>query len=94
MLVTQALCSRISYSPDGRVTFVYCRPEQKFTFLEGQFMMLEILGHTRLDGKALKNSYSIATTSHMLQEQGEIGFVVKKASDDGVSDFLTTKTKI
>lgn len=70
------------------------KPQEIFSFKEGQFMFLEIPGVTRADGSALKNAYSIGTTSHFLQETGEIGFIVKKASIDGVSDFLTQRIQV
>ncbi len=94
MLRTTAVCTKIEKSDSGHVSFVRFKPSQKFEFREGQFMFLEIPWRLKKNGKVLKNAYSIATTNQFLQQKGEIGFIVKKASDDGVSHFLTQEVAI
>lgn len=89
MLRTLATISHIEYSPSQEVTFVRCVPEHRFTFEEGQFLMVEsVFNHAEL-GKPLKKPYSIATTNKELQEKGTVGFIVKKTMDGYMSDFLT-----
>lgn len=73
-------------SPSGLVSFVYFQPEQTFAFDEGQFMMITHQNELR----TLKKPYSIATTNKLLHEDKRIGFIVKKTSEHGMSDFLTT----
>lgn len=69
MIKTNATISHIEYSPSGQVTFVRFSPEEKFTFEEGQFMMIEsTFNHPEL-GKPLKKPYSIATTNEELQTE-------------------------
>lgn len=69
MIRTEATVSYIEYSPSGEVTFVRFTPDEKFSFAEGQFVMIESLfNHVEL-GKPLKKPYSIATTNDELQTQ-------------------------
>lgn len=75
-------------SPSGLVSLVYFQPEETFTFLEGQFMMITYQD----DARTLKKPYSISTTNRYLQETKRIGFIVKKTSEDGMSAHLTTQT--
>ncbi len=49
--------------------------------------------HPKL-GKPLKKPYSIGTTNQELQENGTIGFIVKKVREDYMSDYLTTTIKV
>ena len=39
--------------------------------------------------RIIKKPYSIASTSRQMQESKQISFVVKKASEDGMSHYLT-----
>lgn len=48
----------------------------------------------QIDEQTIKKPYSIASTNLMLQNEKLIWFVVKKASESGMSDFLTTKLQI
>ncbi len=78
MIKTQATISHIEYSPSGDVTFVRFVPDEKFSFQEGQFVMIEsTFNHVEL-GKPLKKPYSIATTNDELQTKGTLGVIVKK----------------
>lgn len=94
MIRTPAICTRIELSDSKQVSIVYFRPTSLFEFQEWQFMFIEIPGRTRANWKALKNAYSIATTNAFLQKNGEIWFIVKKASEDGVSHFLTQQIQV
>lgn len=85
MLTTTATLVHKYDSPSGNVSYVLFQPELTFSFAEGQFCMIEAI----LDDKLSKKPYSIATTNRMLQEEKLIWFVVKKASDNGMSAYLT-----
>lgn len=85
MLTTSATLKYKYDSPSGNVSYVLFQPEHTFSFTEGQFCMIE----AEINGKVIKKPYSIATTNQMLQEEKCIWFVVKKASENGMSDFLT-----
>jgi ferredoxin-NADP reductase len=90
----RSVISHIEYSPSKEVTFVRCKPETLFTFKEGQFMMVAS-DHTHEGlGKALKKPYSIATSNQELQEQGSIGFVVKKVREGFMSEYLTDTIQV
>jgi ferredoxin-NADP reductase len=89
MIQTQATVVDIQYSPNKQVAFIYFKPEQLFSFQEGQFMFLERLWFAYPDGKMMKNAYSIGTTNRLLQDEGIIGTIVKKSSEGGMSDYLT-----
>lgn len=58
--------------------------DQPLSFKEGQFVMLE----KELDWKKVLRSYSIASTNKQWEE-GIIEFIVKKASENGMSHYLT-----
>ena len=77
-------------SPSGLVSFVIFQVEDVFSFQEGQFVMLEL----ELWWSSIKRPYSIATTNQQMQEEKHIGFVVKKVSDDGMSQHLTQHIKM
>ncbi len=90
----QSTITHIEYSPSKEVTFVRCKPDTQFSFKEGQFMMLASdHNHTELQ-KPLKKPYSIATTNQELQEDGTIGFVVKKVREGYMSEYLTAGINI
>lgn len=74
-------------SPSGKVSYLLFQPEEIFFFSEGQFVMIETL----IEDQIVKKPYSIATTNRMLQEEKLIGVIVKKASTNGMSDWLTSK---
>lgn len=89
MIQTQATVVDIQHSPNKEVAFIYFKPEETFSFQEGQFMFLERSWFAYPDGKAMKNAYSIGTTSTLLQEKGIIGTIVKKSTVWGMSEYLT-----
>ncbi len=90
----KAIVSHIEYSPSKEVTFVRCKPEDNFTFKEGQFMMVASDHIHEWLGKPLKKPYSIATTNQELQEKGSIGFVVKKVREWFMSEYLTDTIQV
>lgn len=65
MITTTALLKHKYDSPSGNVSYVLFQPEQTFTFLEGQFCMIE----AEIDGVTIKKPYSIASTNKQLQEE-------------------------
>lgn len=67
MIKTNAVISHIEYSPSGEVTLVRFSPEEKFSFQEGQFVMIESTSNHEELGKPLKKPYSIATTNEEFQ---------------------------
>jgi len=91
MIQTQATVVDIEHSPNQEVAFIYFKPEQSFTFQEGQFIFLERIGFAYPNGKAMKNAYSIGTTNKFLQEKWLIGTIVKKSTEWGMSEYLTQK---
>lgn len=94
MIKTQATITQIEYSPSGDVTFVRFSPDEKFSFQEWQFVMIESLfNHTEL-GKPLKKPYSIATTNEELQKEWTLWVIVKRTMEGYMSDYLTKKIQI
>lgn len=85
MIATTATLHSLQKSPSWDVAFLLFQPAETFTFLEGQFMMIECETPTGIQ----KKPYSIATTSRQLQEEKLIWFYIKQASKDGVSHYLT-----
>lgn len=73
------------FSPSEEVSFVFFELEWEFQFKEWQFVMLE----AEFLGKKVKKAYSIATTNQHFQETRQLWFIVKKASENGMSHFLT-----
>lgn len=96
MITTSAVLVHKYDSPSGEVSFVLFQPEQTFQFQEGQFCMIEasFWTWTAMIKKTHKKPYSIATTNTQLQEEKQIWFIVKKTSEDGMSDFLTQKIQL
>lgn len=90
MITTQATLKHKYSSSSANVSYLLFQVEESFTFSEGQFMMLE----TSIGSVVKKKPYSIATTHRMLQEEKLIGFIVKKVSEEGMSDFLTQKIQL
>ncbi len=80
----------IILSPSGTVSWFRVQPEASIDFTQGQFVMIErIDGVLWANGKSMKKPYSIGTTFREYQTDGTIGFYVKKASEDGMSQYLT-----
>jgi len=90
MIKTTAVITELHHSPSWEVVFVLVRPQETFSFLEGQFMMIQ----TDCFWQIVKKPYSIATTSKQLQEYKQLGFYVKKASEQWLSAWLTTQAKV
>lgn len=85
MIQTSATLVHKHTSPSGYVSYLLFQPQETFTFLEGQFIMIE----AQVGEKIIKKPYSLATTNRMLQDEKLVGIVVKKTSEKGFSDFLT-----
>lgn len=84
----------IELSPDKEVSLITCNIEDEdFDFEEGQFLQLETIDYQQ-DGKSLKNPYSIASTHNHYLETKEVSFFTKKASEMGMSSYLTQKIKV
>lgn len=90
IFTTKATLSHKHYSTSWDVCLVIFKPENNFSFKEWQFMMIE----AQCFEKICKNPYSIATTSKQLLDKGEIGFYIKKASDQWLSARITKEAKI
>lgn len=73
------------HSPNHQVALVTFQVDEVFDFAEGQFVMIEV----EMDDKKIKKPYSIASTSRQMQESKILSIVVKKASEDGMSHYLT-----
>jgi ferredoxin-NADP reductase len=85
---------QIEKSPNGEVVFLTCRLSHGFLdFEEGQFLMLETVDY-QVEGKSLKKPYSIASTHNHFLETKEVSFYVKKASENGMSNYLTQIVKV
>ena len=76
-------------SPNGEVSFLTFHIKWNFEFKNGQFVMLE-----SENLKGIKRAYSIANTNQDCQNNKKICFYVKKASENGMSDYLTQKIQI
>ncbi len=82
--------SHIAHSDSKDVVILTCQVERIFTFLEGQFMMLQTL----IDGKLVKRAYSIYSTNQQLQETKTISFCIKRKEWWLFSTRSTQITKI
>jgi len=85
MHITTATYLHSHHSPNSQVARVTFQVEEIFKFAEWQFVMIE----GQIGDKKIKKPYSIASTSLQMQESKQISFVVKKASEDGMSHYLT-----
>jgi len=85
MRSTQASLVKKHDSPSGLVSQVVFQVEEIFPFLEGQFVMIE----KEIQWKIIKRPYSIASTSQEMMNQKHIAIVVKKASNQWMSNYLT-----
>ncbi|MBS8122037.1 FAD-binding oxidoreductase [Candidatus Vampirococcus lugosii] len=79
-----SLINKISSKTNEEV-FLMFKLIGDFEFKTGQFVMIT----TNIDNKNIKRAYSIATTNKLLQDKKQIGFYVKKASENGVSNYFT-----
>lgn len=88
MISTVARLQYKEHSPNGLTAILHFLVEEKFTFQEGQFVMLETDRIKDQLGYAMKRPYSIGTSNKQFQEQWIIGTIVKQSSDTGMSAFL------
>ena len=75
------------FSPNKEVAYILFKPSEFIDFAEGQFLLLE----KDIDSKPIKRAYSIATTRSQLQKEGVIGTIVKRVSENGMSNYLVKK---
>jgi len=85
MHTTLATYSHSHHSPNHLVALVTFQVVETFEFDEWQFVMIE----AQKWNQKIKKPYSIASTQLQMQESKQISFVVKKTSEDGMSDYLT-----
>ncbi len=90
MINTQWLIIWIDYSPSGDVVIITCQVTEPFSFLEGQFMMLQTL----IDDKIVKRAYSIYSTNQQLQDSQTISFCIKRKEWGLFSTRATQVAKI
>lgn len=90
MFTTTALLTQKYDSPSGKVAFLVFQPQDHFVFREGQFCMIEAV----INGVVVRRAYSIATTYEQFRQEWTLGVIVKKVSEHGMSDFLTTKLSV
>lgn len=69
------------------MAYLLFKPSEFIDFAEGQFLLLE----KDIDSKPIKRAYSIATTRSQLQKEGVIGTIVKRVSENGMSNYLVKK---
>lgn len=93
-IMVPAIITHIEYSHSKEVTLVRCKPSLPFSFKEWQFMMITSAHVHEGLWKPLKKPYSIATTNAELQQDGTVGFVVKKSREWFMSDYLTTQIAV
>lgn len=74
MITTQWVITDIQYSPSGDVVILQLKSDELFSFIEGQFMMLQTL----IDDKIVKRAYSIYSTNQQLQDSQTISFCIKR----------------
>lgn len=90
MINTEWLIVWIDYSPSSDVVIITCQVMEPFSFLEGQFMMLQTL----IDDKIVKRAYSIYSTNQQLQDSQTISFCIKRKEWGLFSTRATQVAKI
>lgn len=88
MISTTAILRHKEISPNGVTAILHFSVDETFTFLEGQFVMLETDRIKDHKGNDMKRAYSVGTTALQLRHEGIIGTIVKKTSEVGMSAFL------
>jgi len=68
------LITSLDYSVSRDVVILHVQVTEPFSFLEGQFMMLQTL----IDDKIVKRAYSIYSTNQHLQDSQIISFCIKR----------------
>lgn len=76
-------------SESNEVCYIIFELKENFEFKEWQFVMIE----TEINWKLLKRAYSIATTNSLALKK-QIWFIIKKVSENWMSDFLTKQINI
>jgi uncharacterized membrane-anchored protein len=74
MMTTDGLIIDIHYSLSKDVVIIDVQITDPFSFLEGQFMMLQTL----IGDKIVKRAYSIYSTNQQLQDSQTISFCIKR----------------
>lgn len=74
MITTQWLITSLDYSVSRDVVILHVQVTEPFSFLEGQFMMLQTL----IGDKIIKRAYSIYSTNNQLQNSQIISFCIKR----------------
>ncbi len=77
------------FSPNKEVAYILFKPSELIDFVEGQFLLLE----KEINSKLIKRAYSIATTKKQLQKEWFIGTIVKRVSENGMSNYLVKEIK-
>lgn len=77
----------VEYSPSREVVILRCQVTEPFSFLEGQFMMLQTL----IGDEIVKRAYSIYSTNQDLQDGQTISFCIKR-KEGGL--FSTRATQV
>ena len=94
----QTLTTRVSSihkSANESVSRFECTLNEPFDYLPGQFVMIQTNDFILWpNGKPHKKAYSIWSTPDQTRTQGTIGFLVKQASETGMSAYLTQQLKI
>jgi len=93
MITSEIKLKNIEKSNNNQVAYLEFEVKDRFDFKEGQFVMLESEKVIQNE-KVVKRAYSIASTYTELQEKWTVRFIVKKASDNWMSNFLTQEIKI
>lgn len=89
MIDTEIILKEKKISPSGEVAYLTFDVWKDFDFQEWQFVMIEKI----INWETLKRAYSIASTKKELKKNKQISFYIKRASEKGMSDYLTKKIK-
>ncbi len=85
MVTIQATIVSISHSPSKDVVILNCKVSEHFDFVEGQFMMLQVL----INDKIVKRAYSIYSINQQLQDNQMISFCIKRKEGGLFSTWAT-----
>ena len=89
MITTQCTIVQIEHSPSREVVILHCQVAESFSFVEGQFMMLQTL----IGDKIVKRAYSIYSTNQDLQDSQIISFCIKR-KEGGLFSTRATETAV
>lgn len=76
-------------SENSQVSYLTFQLHEPLVFKEGQFVMLS----RQISWKTTRRAYSIVSTLEETQKNEEICFLVKKVSENGMSNYLTQEIK-